>query len=211
MARLVHISFARDEDYCIESMLQSILPYVEASYVMLDDRSSDKTEDILIDYGCNVQKFTFENFGKDQNRLLKWAADEGDWAFRLPPDEIITPEYGEKLLSTVSAVHQTDIDLVHYPRRNWFDLEMIEQKGDYPDLQPRLLRLDYPRIHFVFYVHEAIRGIRRAIVVNEDVHHFCHYWKNKLNRWPEANKFYRELQQKQEADWKNGINDIWPD
>jgi glycosyltransferase involved in cell wall biosynthesis len=192
-------------------MLKSICPYVDASYIMVDDRSADRTEEILLDYGCSIRKFSFENFSKVQNGLLKWAAASGDWAFRLPPDELITPEYGEKLRITLDSLQETDIDLVHYPRINWANLEMTERKEDYPDLQPRLFRLDYPRIHFVHYVHEAIMGIRRAIIIREDVYHFGLYWKNTLGRWPEANKLYRQLQQQQHDDRRKGINNIWPD
>jgi glycosyltransferase involved in cell wall biosynthesis len=211
MPRLIHISLARDEEYCVEDMLKSVLPYVEASYVLVDDRSRDRTEEILLDYGCIVAKFSFENFGKTNNTLLKWVNDRGDWRLFLPPDELIMGDFGEKMVSVVESLHHTDIDGVHYPRKNWLDLEMTEHNGVYPDWQLRLCRLDFPRIHYVNYVHEIPIGLRKTIHVNEDTHHFCLYWKDKFNKTEEKIDLYRLLQHEQREDIKKGINNIWPD
>jgi len=79
----------------------------------------------------------------------------------------------------------------------------------YPDWQQRLLRIDYPRIHAVRYVHEVIVGVRKSIYVQNDIHHFNTYWKPKLGfNWNEMLLFYEKLKLQQTIE--SGSN-IWPD
>ena len=62
--RLVLISYLCNNARSIEQMLKSIMPYVDAGYIMMDEKSNDRTEEICLDYGCITRHFKFENFGK---------------------------------------------------------------------------------------------------------------------------------------------------
>ena len=151
---------------------------------------------------------------------MYWIRDKADWSFGLAADELITPSFGYELKHIVNKIHTTDVDGVYFSRRHWRDLEMnIEVKGNerdlkgesewYPDWQQRLLRIDYPRIHAVRYVHEVIVGVRKSIYVQNDIHHFNTYWKPKLGfNWNEMLLFYEKLKLQQTIE--SGSN-IWPD
>jgi len=52
MPKLIHSCFVKDEEHCIAMMLESVLPYVEESYIVIDDRTIDSTEEIAKSYGC---------------------------------------------------------------------------------------------------------------------------------------------------------------
>jgi len=208
--KLIHTTLARDEAHCIGMMLESVLPYVDDSYILIDDRTTDETAKIAESFGCHIKEGRFENFGKFKNMSLKWISGKSDWLFGLAPDETITNDFGNKLVQIVKEIHDTDFDSVYFSRIHWKELEMEKPiKWRYPDWQQRLLRNDYPRIHATFYVHEYITGIRRTTRVNIDINHFNLYWKPKLNyNWEEVNKVYAELSKKQKED--GGIN-IWPE
>jgi len=212
MPKLIHAAFVKDEEHCLAMMLDTVLPYVEESYLMIDDRTTDKTQEIAESYGCHTKLFTFKNFAKTKNSLMYWVKDKSDWIFGLAPDEKITEHFGEKLLQIVSDLDEKPIDGVYFSRRHWCDLEMKKEYTKqrwYPDWQQRLLRNDFPRIHMINYVHEVAVGLRRSIWIQEDLHHFNMYWKPRIAYdFEKMNAFYNELKKKQSLD---GGKDIWPD
>jgi glycosyltransferase involved in cell wall biosynthesis len=208
---LVHGTFVKNEAHTIGKMLDSVLPYVKNSYILVDDTTTDDTVEIAQSYGCLVKTYKFENFGKAQNILLKWMNGSADWFFDLAPDETISPEFGEMLWALLPKIHSTKIDLVLFPRMHWLDLEMTQKKEwNYPDWQQRLIRLDYPRIHCIRYVHELINGLREAIYhTGIDINHFNLYWRGQFGeKWLDIDALYKKLIQQQRVD--NGVN-IWPD
>lgn len=211
--KLIHSVFVKNEAHCISNMLESILPYVGASYILVDDTTTDNTREIAKSHGCNVKDFKFENFGKAQNTLFSWVKDCSYWSFNMAPDETISKSFGENLLKLIDE-HQNDkVDGFHFPRRHWLDLEMQNEYTEakwYPDVQLRLLRNDYPRIHTVKYVHEPIVGLRGSVVCMKfDLNHFNLYWKGRMDyTLDKMNTLYKSLMvlEKQE-----GGKNIWPD
>ncbi len=211
MTRLVHTTFVRNEAHCIERMLDSILPYVDESYIMIDDRTTDNTKELIEAKGCKTKLFTFENFGKAKNTLMSWINPHCEWFFGLAPDEIILPAFGSNLKPLLDRIDPIDVDGVRFSRRHWEDLEMTKEYAKqhwYPDWQMRLVRCDYPRIHSRRYVHELTVGTRRVLEVKEDLHHFNMYWKPKIDyNWEEMKTLYRVLDERKK---KDGGKDIWP-
>jgi glycosyltransferase involved in cell wall biosynthesis len=194
-------------------MLDSVLPYVDESYIIIDDRTTDNTEEIAKSYGCHTKHVKFENFGKFGNTLKKWISEKSDWYIGIAPDETIGPKLGEQLRPLINRIHKTDVDVIGFPRRHWLDLERTEEytaQNWYPDWQYRLVRNDYPRLHLIHYVHEWLVGDRRRILFRDfDIHHFNMYWKPKIDyNFEEMNKLYNELKAKQQAEKGK---DIWPD
>ena len=58
MPKLIHAVFVKNEAHCIENMLKSVLPCVDASYVLIDDRTWSKD---LYDY---------QEFGREWDKQL---------------------------------------------------------------------------------------------------------------------------------------------
>lgn len=212
MLKLIHATVVRNEEHCIENMLESVLPYVDESYVLVDDRTTDRTKEILEDYGCNIALGHFVNFSKFGNTLRKWISDKSDWYFGLAADETISSEFGQSLRPLIEKAHNSDVDCFRFRRKHWMDLYMNEEytkQNWYPDWQSRLYRNDYPRIHLKNYVHEWPVGIRDIVNVELDINHFNMYWKPRIAyNFEEMNKLYEELKRKQRID---GGKDIWPD
>lgn len=212
MTKLISAHFVRNEAHCIQKMLDSLLPHVEQTYVMIDDRTLDRTQEICEANGCIVKSFKFENFGKTWNTLLKWVNDKGDWGIFIAPDETISEQFGKDINRIVNTHHDSNLDGVWFPRRHWEDLEMKKEytaQQWYPDWQLRLLRLDYPRQHLINYVHEWPVGLRQTIKHEVDIHHFNVYYKPLIEYdFKQMNELYESLKQQQQKD--GGIN-IWPE
>jgi glycosyltransferase involved in cell wall biosynthesis len=211
MPKLIHATFLKDEEHCVEMMLKSILQWVDASYILIDDRTTDRTREICLDHGCHIMDYTFENFGKFRNKQLSWINDKSDWIFGLTADEMILEEFGQQLKPLVEKIHGTDIEGARFPRRHWYDLERKKERKEwYPDWQLRIIKNgQYPRIHYHGYVHEVPIGVRKALMIqNLEVHHFNCYWKPRIKyNWDEMNNLYNKLKIKQQAE---GMTDIWP-
>lgn len=211
MPKLIHATLVRNESHCIARMLETVLPHVDESYVMIDDRTTDNTEEIARSYGCHTMPATFENFAKFGNTLRRWISSKSDWYIGIAPDETITEDFGKMLKPLIAEIHETQVDVVGFCRRHWSDLEMKDEytkQNWYPDWQYRLIRNDYPRIHLINYVHEWLVGDRKRIQVRADIHHFNMYWKPRINyNFEEMNKLYNALKAKQR---KDGGHDIWP-
>lgn len=210
--KLIHATLVKDEEHCISRMLESVLPYVDESYVLIDDRTTDNTEKILVEHGCHTKLVRFENFGKCGNTVRKWVSGKSDWVFELAPDETIGEDFGKMLKPLAEEIQNTAIDGVWFCRRHWCDLEMENEytkQNWYPDWQFRLYRNDYPRLHLVNYVHETPVGLRASIRVTADINHFNVYWKPRMNYdFEKMNQLYISLQEKQRRD--RGY-DIWPE
>lgn len=210
--KLISANFVKNEAHCIERMLDSVQPYVEDSYILVDSTTTDNTADICERRGCKVDYFEFENFGKVWNTLLKWISGKSDWSIFIAPDETISKSFSEKLKPIVEKVHPTDVDGVWFSRRHWTDLDRkneYAQNSWYPDWQLRLIRNDYPRIYLKNYVHEWPQGLRKTLRMQLDIDHFNMYWKNKMPYDFEAmNTLYNKLALKQKQD---GGQNIWPD
>lgn len=212
MSKLILANFIKDEAHCINMMLDSVQPYISDIYFMIDDKTTDNTQEICEKRGCITIPYTFENFGKTWNTMLNWVKDKSDWLFVIAPDETIDEDFGKMLQPLVETIHKTEIDGVWFPRRHWEDLEKkveyTKQKW-YPDWQFRLIRNDFPRIHLIHYVHEWPIGLRRTIKVNKDINHFNMYWKPRIDyNFDKMNQLYEKLKQQQK---KDGGHNIWPD
>ena len=209
--KIVHSAFVRNEEHCIEKMLESILPYVDGSYILIDDRTTDNTQAIAERMGCITKPIKFENFSKTKNTLLKWLNDKTDFTMGLAPDETIGPELGIRLRPMAQEFLHTNIDCVWFSRMHWHDLGMTNEANHdkwYPDWQARFLRVDFPRIHLRRYVHEIIQGVRGQKQVQLDIHHFNIPYKKMVGYdWDAMLESYEVLKK---LDREERGENIWP-
>jgi len=211
MPKLISANFMKNEAHCVNMMLDSVLPYVAESYVIIDDTTTDNTKEICDARGCHTKLFTFKNFGRTWNNLLNWISGKSDWTIFIAPDENIDPDFGEHILKIIEQAQNTNIDGVWFCRRHWEDLEKKKEytkQNWYPDWQLRLIRNDYPRIHLINYVHEWPVGLRNDLRIRFDIHHYNMYWKPRIAYdFDKMNDLYNKLKAQQK---KDGGVDIWP-
>ena len=212
MPKVISANFVKNEEHCIEMMLDSVQPYVEESYVLVDRETTDKTFEICKSRGCLVDHFDFENFSKVWNQLLYWVSGRSNWIILIAPDETIDSDFGEMLKPLAAQINSTEVDGVWFPRRHWLDLEKKEEytkQNWYPDWQLRFIRNDFPRIHLKNYVHEWPVGLRKSIrMQGKDIHHYNMYWKPRIDYdFEKMNQLYNRLTEQQK---KDGGNNIWP-
>lgn len=139
---------AKDEEEMIEGALRS-LRFCDEIVVVVDDRSTDRTEEIARRHADKVLVETFEDFAQIRNAGT--SAATGTWILHVDADERITPA----LATEMSTALAQDPDLLAFtiPTINFFWGRRMDHGGWSPMPQPRLVR----REHAVFggRVHES--------------------------------------------------------
>ena len=209
--RLALSSFLHNEEHCVEYMLKNTLPFVDGAYILIDDRTGDKTEEICLDYGCEVKHFKFENFGKLRNMSMAWLKETSDWHLLLGGDEILDLSSGPLLRDIISKAGNTGVDCIGHVRVEWDNLEMFGEPLWRKKLAAVRLQKSniYPKVHAKRYFHANPIGCKKRIN-SEDliIHHFRMYWMDVLNKSVEDKQnFYKHLKELQK---KDGGKNIWP-
>jgi len=103
--------------------------------VVLDSRSTDRTEQICREYTDKVHQCDFQGFGKLRNRALELVTH--DWVLSLDADERATEELRDEIRSELARGPRADAFFV--PRKNFFLGRWIRHGGWYPDYrQPQV-------------------------------------------------------------------------
>lgn len=90
----------RDEEHTIEGALR-LLTFCDQIVVVIDDRTTDRTEEIARRYTDDVYVLPFEGFGRFKNEGVSRAS--GDWVVFCDADERVTPRLAAQLRRAVAA------------------------------------------------------------------------------------------------------------
>lgn len=197
MSKFICISTPiRDEAYCLRQYLANIIPLADGVVCILDDRTADDSENILIEHGVIYKTVTFTDFSQIGNIMLDVSADNGfEYAFVLNPDERIIPEVFYRLVSFVKD--NPNADVIYMARHNWYDLDMNKEREDvFPDMQPKILKLSNKKLRYVGKVHETITGTGKVIAAPFDIctHHFnLYYYKTGDQNYEKKIEQYNRL------------------
>jgi glycosyltransferase involved in cell wall biosynthesis len=151
--RLSVCMITRNEEDWLRHALKSVLPIAD-ELIVADSKSTDKTQEIAKEYGCNVTEIEFDNFAQARNVSLDRAT--GDWVLWMDADEyLLSPESMRKYLNSEIfegyAIRQQHL--------------MIDTPGSF-DLPVRLFK-HRPHYRFVGYIHEHCEDTSRGLYDNE--------------------------------------------
>jgi glycosyltransferase involved in cell wall biosynthesis len=139
---------ARNEEDMIEGALRS-LRFCDEVVVVVDDRSTDRTEEIARRYADKVLVEPFADFAQIRNAGVRVAT--GSWILHVDADERITPA----LAAEIRAALATDPAVLAFeaPTINFFWGRRMEHGGWARMIQPRLIRREHAE--FSGRVHES--------------------------------------------------------
>ena len=188
----------RDEAYCLNKYLDLVSSMFDGIVAIIDDRTTDNSDDILNSYNAHITTVTFVDFAQMGNTLLRLCRELGyKYVFILNPDEYITKESFDEVVSFLK--NNPMYDMLHIARHNWYDLEMTNEKVEvFPDYQCKVIKLSNDNIHYVGRVHEVVVNASKVAVLPHNVctHHFnLYYYKTGEQNYEEKIKQYNELSQ----------------
>jgi len=176
-----------NEENVIRTALSS-LKRITNKINVVDSISTDKTMEILSEFGCNIKQHPIDNFRDQKNRVLDMC--DSDWIFLLDADEYMD----EKLISNIQRlINNTDgIDSYSFPRKNYID-------GDgpqgFPDYQTRLYK------NYIRYIgnalHEMVLPSCKKHVYVDDCGTIIH--EKSFERQKKQNRLYYTLAPKMYA------------
>lgn len=180
----------KDEELLLPQCLNAIKELTNKYSVVVDDRSKDKTEEILKELNIPYTYFTFrESFSEPVNKCIKQL--DSEWILAIAADELLLQFDINEIRRVLSNTE--DNDCYAFKRRDWRDLDMTQEwLGLYPDYQLRLFK-NNDKIKFHGKVHESLIGYQKICWTDITIQHFALY-KEKLN--PDLLKQKRELYSK---------------
>lgn len=149
-----------NEEDQIARAIQSV-PWAD-DVVVLDSRSTDRTQEISRSLGARVFVEDFRGYRLQKERATELA--KHDWVISLDADEALSPELNQEILKVLEA-GEPSVDGFELPRLSFHMGRWIRHGGWYPDAQIRLFhrrRAKWTGGH----VHERVRGTKVARLKN---------------------------------------------
>jgi glycosyltransferase involved in cell wall biosynthesis len=157
----------RNEELMLERCLQ-LLDFCDEIVVVVDARTSDRTEEIARRFTDCVWVETFEDFSQHKNVAIEKA--RGTWLLIVDADERVTPALAREIRDTLArdpAEWGFWIDTIN------FFLGRRMRHGAWNDDHLRLIRREYAR--YQGKIHEAFDvPADRAGKLREGIWHFSH-------------------------------------
>ncbi len=152
MHKLSVVISAFNEEKKIEQCLKSVSFADEI--VVVNNSSTDKTEEIAKKYTKNVYTQPNDIQKIDLQKNFGFSKASGDWILSLDADERITKELAGEIKNVIKS--NANYDGYWIPRKNYIFGKWIEHTGWYPDNQLRLFKKGSGKFESE-HVHEHIK------------------------------------------------------
>ena len=202
-------SLAYNSQNYIPQTLGNFKPYVDEICVLVDDRTTDNTIQLLDALGARWEHLKWRhNFGWAKTKCVKMA--KGDWIIWLDDDEKITKIQCPKLIEEIKAMPD-DVGAIKLPRKHhcpdWSEDEEDYMKEWYPDYHVQAFRnieglCCTGRVHEGFEPSILINGLKIIIDDNIAIHH--HVFKGSWELNGERNHYYYAALTKLPDSWNVG-------
>jgi glycosyltransferase involved in cell wall biosynthesis len=178
------VIITNNEEANLARTLESVMPLVsegKGEIVVVDSGSIDRTVEIAKSFGAKVFVEEWKGYAAQKNSAIDKAT--GDYVLSLDADEVVSPELGEEIQTTVRNAPVGDkftekltdgtsasipVNGFLMPRKNYFLGRWIRHGGFWPDRKLRLFRRNSGRfkdaaVHETLEVEEYQNGGIRLV------------------------------------------------
>lgn len=111
--------------------------------VVVDDGSSDDSQDVARSLGARVVVHPFTSFADQRNWAMDSAEPKHAWYLHLDADEVATPAMLDELSSRLDRMDSAQVGF--YARKVMLNDTWLRRSAGYPVYVPRLVHRDGPR------------------------------------------------------------------
>ncbi|MGE5680936.1 MAG: glycosyltransferase family 2 protein [Bacillota bacterium] len=175
--KISSITIAKDEEKNIERCIASMKECVDEIIVIIDDRTQDKTLEIVKRNGAVYEVTPWQGYSKTKDNAILKASN--DWILWIDADEALTPELQKELIDFKNSEPKNAAYSI--PRKANFLGRWIMHSGWYPGRITRLFNKKYA--HFSLKdVHEHLIVNGETGQLNGDIEHYTdpsirHYYE----------------------------------
>lgn len=153
--------------------------------VVIDSGSTDKTLDIVRQYGAKILRRPFDNFANQRNFGLDQGALHYDWVLHLDADEVVTEELQAQFAKLSPG---EDIDGYFLPSKTILHGQWLKYAGMYPTYQARLGHRD--RMRFTQVGHGQREDVQPDRMGRIDEPYLHYSFSHGMQKWLEKHLRY---------------------
>lgn len=128
------VIITKNEEEHLRDCLESVRNLAD-EIIIVDSNSSDKTQDIAMEFGALIQVYDdWRGFGVQKNRAVSLANNH--WVLSIDADERVTSELANEISRVLQS--QTNFQAYEIPRLSWYCGRFIKHSGWQPDYVLRL-------------------------------------------------------------------------
>jgi len=155
--------------------------------IVVDSGSDDATVEIAESAGARVLHRPFDNFANQRNFALEAGAPRHSWVLHLDADEVVTPEFRDRL---ESLDPRNDIDAYRVPSKLILCGHWLRYAGMYPTYQVRLGKRD--RLRFKQVGHGQREDLPQSCIETLDEPYLHYNFSHGLVAWLRKHIRYAE-------------------
>lgn len=158
--KLTVVILTYNEEVNIRQSLSNVIDWAEYVYV-LDSGSTDKTCEIVKEYGAELFYRKFDTYAKQRTYAMKELSIKTDWMLFLDADEYLFEELKDEI--SITLKEGTSFDAFYLKRRFYFMGAWIKYGGYYPTWILRLFKVNKASCH---------RDMNEHIIVDGEIGYF---------------------------------------
>ena len=153
--------------------------------VILDSFSADKTKIIAESYNCRFFQRKFDDYASQRNYALNEIQYKNEWVLMVDADEVVPDDLKNEIIDVVTNA-DTEIALIRFRRKDYFNGKWIKHSSGYPTWFGRVLKIGATQI--VRPINEEYTTEGKVIHLQGHIHHYTFNkgladWLDKHNRY----------------------------
>jgi glycosyltransferase involved in cell wall biosynthesis len=161
------VIITKNEEANLRDCLNSVRNLAD-EIVIVDSNSSDKTQEIALDFGALIQVYDdWPGFGIQKNRAVSLA--KNNWILSIDADERLTLELEIEISLLLES--QPNLQAYEIPRKSWYCGRFIEHSGWQPDYVLRLFDRRFAQFSLDL-VHEKVLCSSKVGRLNSNMLHY---------------------------------------
>jgi glycosyltransferase involved in cell wall biosynthesis len=183
---------------CIESVAWA------DDIIVLDSGSTDRTQEIAVEYGCTVVSRQLITWAEHQNWALRNLPFRNQWVLNVDADEVVPPELATEIQSAVNS--KSSHVAYRFRIKDYFLGTWLKHASFYPHWLTRLYRpesIDFQRLVNPVAKIDGSVGYLQEHLLHFPFNRGVSHWFDRHNKYSTLEA--KEYDKREQLCWKKGL------